>query len=140
MESGPVDVFVVAFGEPKFDGSIMAELQDLVTHGLIRVLDAMILVKGEDGTVEGLDIEDLPAEQSATLGFIETGTRGLFDSDDADMLKEGMVPGSAIVAIAIEQRWAIGLKNAAVEAGAEVAMSYRIPGPVVEDALNALGA
>jgi hypothetical protein len=35
-----------------------------------------------------LDMEDLPAEEKTALGFIETGTEGLFDSYDADLLIE----------------------------------------------------
>lgn len=139
MEHGPVDVLVVAFGEPKADGSVLGELQRLAGEGTIRVLDAMVLYKGEDGAVEGLDIEDLPAEQAASLGFIETGTRGLFDSEDSDILAEGMIPGSAVLALAIEHAWAIGLTKALMGAGAELALNFRIPAPVVDDALGALG-
>ena len=109
MEHGPVDVIVLATGEPRFDGSVVAELESLAKAGTIRVLDAMVLVKGEDGTGLSLDIEDLPPEDAKALGFIDSGTRGLFDSEDSDTLFEGMAAGSAVVALAIEHRWAISL-------------------------------
>jgi len=48
-------------------------------------------------------------------------------------------PGSAVVALAIEHTWAIGMRKALEKVGAEVALSFRIPGPVMEDALAALG-
>jgi len=134
MEHGPVDVVVLAAGEPRFDGSILAELQRLAEGGTIRVLDAMLLVKGEDGNGLSLDIEDLPAEDAASLGFIDTGTRGLFDSEDSDILFEGMIPGSAVVALAIEHRWAVSLVNAIQDAGAELALDWRIPAVVVDEA------
>jgi hypothetical protein len=139
MELGPVDVVIMAFGEPEFDGSVLAELEKHAGEGTIRVLDAMVIVKGEDGLVATLDLEDLPPEDAKALGFIETGTRGLFDSGDAETLIEGMVPGSAVMALAIEHTWAIGLRKALEGVGAEVAMSFRIPGPIMEDALAALG-
>ncbi len=41
--------------------------------------------------------------------LVETETRGLFDSDDAETLWEGMVPDSAVIALAIEHTWAIDL-------------------------------
>ena len=63
---------------------------------------------------------------------------GLFDDDDAAMLCEGMVPGSAIVALAIENTWAGELVNAIDEAGGELAWNSRVPAVVVEEAFEAL--
>jgi hypothetical protein len=140
MEHGPVDVIILASGEPRFDGSVLAELERLAESGIIRVLDAMVLLKGEDGVSLTLDIEDLPANEAGALGFIYTGTRGMFDSEDADMLIEGMAPGSAVVALAIEHRWAISLVNAIKDAGAELALNWRIPAPIVDEAFAALEA
>jgi Family of unknown function (DUF6325) len=139
MEHGPVDVVLLAFGEPRFDGSVLSELGRLAGEGTIRVLDVMVVMKDEDGSVITLDIEDQPAEVKEVLGFIETGTRGMFDSDDADLLKEGIVPGSAVAALAVEHTWAIGLRKALEGAGGEVAMNFRIPGPMVDEALADLG-
>jgi hypothetical protein len=131
-------VVVVATGMPKFDGSILAELERVAQAGTIRVLDAMVLVMDEDGTVLGLDIEDLPADEQAALGFIGNGTRGLFNAEDSATLAEGMVPGSALIALAIEHVWALGLTNALYNAGAEIAMSYRVPAAIVDEQFAAL--
>jgi Family of unknown function (DUF6325) len=139
MEHGPVDVIIIALGEPRFDGSVLEELQRLAGEGTIRVLDVMVVVKGDDGVALTMDIEDQPADVKEALGFIETGTRGFFDSDDADTLIEGMVPGSAVMAFAIEHAWAIGLRKALERVGGEVAMTYRIPAPLVDEALAELG-
>ncbi len=85
MKHGPVDVVVLAFGEPKFDGRILGELEKQAGTGAIRVLDAMVLFKDEVGESWRMDLEDLPPEERAAVGFIETGTRGLFDSDMAEL-------------------------------------------------------
>jgi hypothetical protein len=140
MEHGPVDVAVVALGEPHFDGSVLAELEKATGAGIVRVLDAMVLVRDDDGAVYGLDLEDLPEDEKARLGFIETGTRGLFDAEDSAMLAEGIAPGSAIIALAIEHVWAIGLVNALAEVGADMALSIRIPAPVVDERFAALAS
>jgi len=139
IKHGPVDVIVLAAGEPRFDGNVLAELERQAESGTIRVLDAMILLKDDKGEVFHLDFEDLPAEDIAALGFIETGTRGLFDSEDADTLIEGMVPGSAVVALAIEHTWALALVNALFEAGVDVALNFRVPALVVDEAFASLG-
>ena len=114
------------------------ELARLAQTGTIRVLDAMVLFKGDDGSILSMDVEDLPEDNKEALAFIETGTRGLFDSGDAETFAEGMVPGAAVVALAIENAWAVGLINAIEGAGAEIAMHTRIPAVIVDDALAAL--
>jgi hypothetical protein len=139
IKHGPVDVIVLASGEPKFDGSVMMELEKAAASGVIRVLDAMLLFKDEQGQRAALDIEDLPADVAKSFGFIDTGTRGLFDSGDADTLFEGMVPGSAVLALAIEHAWAVDLVNAVANAGAELALDFRVPALVVDEAFASLG-
>src|SRR5688500_5168744 len=138
IEHGPVDVVVMAAGEPRFDGVVFAELERQAASGTIRVLDAMVLFKDENGKRWSLDLEELPPELAASVGFIDTGTRGLFDAEDADTLYEGMVPGSAIFAVAIEHTWAIALVNALDQAGVDVALNFRVPAPIVDEVLAEL--
>jgi len=139
IKHGPVDVIVLAAGEPRFTGGVFAELERQASSGTIRVLDAMVLLKNEEGQAWRLDLKDLPAEQAAAVGFIDTGTRGLFDSEDADTLIEGMVPGSAVLALAIEHTWALALVNALYQAGVDVALNFRVPALVVDEAFASLG-
>ncbi len=139
IKHGPVDVVVLAAGETTLDGRVFAELERQAASGTIRVLDAMLLYKDEAGNRATLDLEDLPAEMKASVGFIETGTRGLFDSADAETLFEGMVPGSAVCALAIEHVWAVRLVNAIHEAGVELALNLRVPAPVIDEAFASLG-
>ena len=138
MKHGPVDLVVLAVGEPRFDGAILGELEKQAASGTIRVLDAMVLFKDEEERCWQMDMEDLPPEEAAAIGFIETGTRGLLDAEDAEVLYEGMVPGSAVVALAIEHAWAVDLVNAIDAQGVEVAINVRIPAPVVDEAFASL--
>ena len=140
LKRGPVDLVVFAMGEPNFDGSIIRELKKQTASGTIRVLDVMVLFKSATGEEYRVDIEDLPESDLAALNFKESETWGLFDSDDAETLWEGMVPDSGIVALAIEHRWAIDLVNTLEAKGVEVAFSYRVPAPVVDDAFASMEA
>jgi hypothetical protein len=140
LKFGPVDVVVLAAGEPRFDGSVFAELERQAAAGVIRVLDAMLLMKDDEGKAWRIDLEDLTDAEKAAVGFIETDTRGLFDSDDAGTLFEGMVPGSAVVALAIEHKWAVDLVNAVYDAGVELAFQFRVPAVVVDEAYASLAA
>lgn len=140
INRGPVDMLVLALGEPIFDGSILRELEKQSDAGVIRVLDAMILFKASDGKCWSVDLEDLPEKDLAALHFISSETRGLFDSEDAETLWEGMVPDSAVIALAIEHIWAVDLVNTLADAGVEVAMNVRIPAPIVDEAFAGLAA
>ena len=138
IKHGPVDVVVLAAGEPRFEGTVFAELERQAASGTIRVLDAMLLFKDDAGNRASLDLEDLPEDMKAAVGFIETGTRGMFDSQDAETLYEGMVPGSAVCALAIEHAWAVKLVNAIHDAGVELALNVRVPAPIVDEAFASL--
>ncbi len=140
ISRGPVDVVVLAAGEPRFDGTVFKALERQAESGTIKVLDAMVLFKDPEGTCWSIDLEDLPAEYRAAVGFIDTQTRGLFDSEDADTLYEGMVPGSAVFAVAIEHTWALEIVNALYNAGVDVALNFRVPALVVDEAFASLTA
>ena len=138
MKHGPVDVVVLAFGEARFDGSALAELKRQSAAGTIRVLDLIILLKDEDENCLRVQVSDLPPEDAAAVDFLEAATMGLFDDEDAATLCEGMVPGSAVAALALEHTWAVDLANAIAAEGGEMGMNYRIPAPVVDEAFAAL--
>jgi hypothetical protein len=135
---GPVDVMVLAFGEAHFDGSALAELERQSAAGTIRVLDLIILLKDEEEQCWRIEVSDLTPEQAAAVAFIEAATIGLFDDEDAAMLCEGMVPGSAVVGLAIENTWAVELVNAIHNEGGELAFNSRVPATVVDEAFASL--
>ena len=138
MKHGPVDVTVFAFGDPRFDRSALRELKRQTAAGTIRVLDLIILLKDEDGESWSIAMGDLPPEQAAAVDFIEAETIGLFDDEDAATLCEGMVPGSAVVALAIEHTWAVELAKDIHAEGGEMALNFRVPAPIVDEAFASL--
>lgn len=138
FKHGPVDVYVMAAGEPYFDGSVLAELERKVAAGTIRVLDLMVLFMDENGRGWRLDPTGMSPEQASAIRFIEPATRGIFSDDDAEPLYEGMAPGSAVFALAIEHAWAVDLVNALKDAGVEMAFNFRVPAPIVDEAFASL--
>jgi hypothetical protein len=138
MNHGPVDVVVLAFGNPRFDGSALAELQRQSDSGTIRVLDMVVLLKDEDEQCWRVEISDLPPEQAAVVEFFKVETIGLFDDEDVAWLCEGMLPASAVVALAIENTWAIELANDVHAEGGELAFNSRVPAMIVDEAFATL--
>jgi hypothetical protein len=135
MKHGPVDVVVLGFGEARFDYSALTELEKQIAAGTIRVLDLIMLQKDEAGQCWRTEASDLPPEQAIVVDLIEAEFGGIFDEEDAAILCEGMVPGSAIVGLAIENTWAADLVNAIHAEGGELAFNFRIPAPIVDEAL-----
>ena len=67
MKHGPVDVVVLAFGEARFDGSALAELERQAAAGTIRVLDLIILLKDENEECWRIEVSDLPPGVTAEI-------------------------------------------------------------------------
>ena len=57
---GPVDYVVVGFPADKadFSGAMADELKKLVDSGTVRVLDLLMVRRGEDGTVAVAELRD----------------------------------------------------------------------------------
>ena len=128
----------MAFGEARFDGSALTELERQSAAGTIRVLDLIILLKDEEEQCFRIEVSDLTPEQAAAVAFIEAETLGLFDDEDAATLCEGMVPGSAVAGLAIENTWALELTKAIHAEGGELAFNFRVPAPIVDEAFASL--
>src|SRR5918995_696893 len=60
---GPLQLIVVAFETTeRFDGQIARELRDLRGRGLIQVVDARLLSRGEDGELTETDLNQIIGE------------------------------------------------------------------------------
>src|SRR5205085_5257881 len=115
-------------------------LVDLVERGVIRVLDAMFVIRREDGTFSGFDATDLDEKGVGSFTVFEGASSGLLGDEDVAMAAEAIEPGSAAVMIVYENRWAAPF-IAAVRRNGGVPLAFeRIPAQDVIDALDALDA
>ena len=140
-EFGPIDIVVIAYpaGAP-MTGEAAPLLVDLVERGIIRVLDAMFVMKNEDGTFSGFDARDLDEKGVGDFTVFEGASSGLLGEEDAATAADALEPGSAAVMIVYENRWA-GPFIAAVRRNGGVPIAFeRIPAQDVIDALDALDA
>ncbi len=119
--SGPVQVLVIGFEAPSFSGEVLAELTRLRERGVVRLVDVLLVERGDDGTFE---ILDPPPGSDPDLGKIAAqvlGGGGEADSDvpeDAGWSLADAVPPGGVAAVALlEHLWAEPLLAAIGRAG-----------------------
>ncbi len=126
-ELGPVDYAVVEFpaGASNFTGEMAAELLALVDSGTIRVIDILILIKDEDGTVEAHELSDVG--ELGELQALEAQLAELLAEEDVAHLAAAMEPGSTAGVLIWENLWAARFASAARRSGGQLIANGRIP-------------
>jgi uncharacterized membrane protein len=140
MTMGPVQLLVVGFAGGEFKGEIIAELDRLREHDIVRLIDLVFVRKHEDGTVEKVLRSDLSPEEAeefgatvgALIGFGAAGEAGaelgaiegaaaledghVFD-DEVWYVEDAIPPGTAAAVALLEHRWALPLRDGIRRAG-----------------------
>jgi hypothetical protein len=126
-ELGPVDYLIVEFpaGAQNFTGEGADELLRLHDAGIIRVMDILILAKGEDGTVMAQELGDL--DDLGALGRLEAELAETLAEEDVDRLAAAMEPGSIAGVLVYENLWAAPFASAIRRAGGQLIATGRIP-------------
>jgi uncharacterized membrane protein len=142
MTVGPVQMLVLGFEDSsKLKGEILAELQRLKEHDIVRLIDAIAVKKDENGEVEVLHQSDLSQDEAMEFGAIvgaliglgaegeegaEVGAKAgaealedghVFDEDEVWYVTDSIPNGTAAAIALIEHRWAIPLRDAILNAG-----------------------
>ena len=124
---GPVDYLIVEFpaGASNFTGEMAKALLALVDAGTIRVIDVLILKKGEDGVVEAMELSDI--DELGPLQVVEAQLASLLAADDVANLAAAMDPGSTAGVLIWENLWAVPFAVAARRSGGQLIATGRIP-------------
>jgi hypothetical protein len=139
-ELGTIDAILIEFRAKELNGELIPPLLDLVDRRLIRVLDALIVLKAEDGSVQTLTSDELDPEQAGDLGQLAGASSGLFDEQDAIDAAAALEPGSAALLLIYENLWSIPFAVAVRRAGGQLVASSRIPVQALLARLDALEA
>ncbi len=126
-ELGPVDFLIIEFpeGHQNFTGEMVDELVKLVDADTIRVIDAIILVKDDDGSIEAMELADV--EELGPLVGLEAELAELLAEEDVELLAAAMEPGSVAGVLVYENLWAAPFASAARRSGGELIANGRIP-------------
>jgi uncharacterized membrane protein len=131
---GPVEFLVLTFpGTTPGDGAIRA-LAGLRLSGAVRVIDTLLVAKGDDGVVTTRELVDVPE-----FAYIaQPDQASLIATDDAQEVGQTLDPGNCAVLALVEQTWAAEAAEAVRASGGELAASVRIPPQVVREVLATL--
>ena len=126
-ELGPVDYLIVEFpaGHQSFTGEGAAELARLHDAGIIRIMDVLILAKDADGSVDAMELSDLP--DLGELQRIEAQLAQTLAEEDVEHLAAAMDPGSVAGVLIYENVWAAPFASAMRRAGGQLIANGRIP-------------
>jgi Family of unknown function (DUF6325) len=127
-ELGPVDYLVVRFPaeNANFSGAIASELKALIDSNTIRVLDLVMIMKGEDGSVEASELRDADDSEVGELRALERDLAILLAEEDIEEIGASLEPGSAAVLV-WENTWAAPFGSAVRRSGGELLANGRIP-------------
>jgi uncharacterized membrane protein len=142
MAIGPVQLLVLGFQDPDFQGEVLAELDRLKESDIARVIDALVVYKDAEGDVAILKRSDLSdaeaAEFGATVGaLVGLGVAGeegaeagaelgaaamaegaeVFSEEEAWDVVDDIPPNTAAALVLLEHRWAIPLRESIMRAG-----------------------
>ena len=126
-ELGPVDYLIIEFpaGASSFTGEMAEELLALVDAGTIRVIDVLILVKDEGGSIEATELSEI--EELGELQVLEAQLAELLAEDDVIHLAAAMEPGTTAGVLIYENLWAAPFAAAARRSGGQLIANGRIP-------------
>jgi hypothetical protein len=141
MSVGPIEVIVVEFPGNRFNGRIIPELKKLVDAGTIRIVDGLLMTRGQDDEVTILEIDqELENPDLSALAELFDVMDSLISDEDIEALQETLEPSSSAAILVFEHTWAIPFRDALVASGGVLAAAVRIPADVVDEVLTALAA
>ena len=121
-ELGPVDYVVVEFPADKadFSGAMANELKKLTDSGTVRVLDLLMVTRGEDGTVAVAELRDHDETEVGELRSLETDMSLVLALEDVERVGADLEPGSAAAVLVWENTWAAAFASSIRRSGGEL--------------------
>jgi len=140
MTIGPVQLLVLGFNGPDFQGEIAGELQRLKESDTVQLIDSLTVYKDAVGDVTVLQARNVSAEHAAEIGAVigaliglgasgaegaEEGAKagadamaekGVFSEEDAWDVLDDIPNDSAAAILLLEHRWAIPVRDAIARA------------------------
>ena len=101
MTAGPVQVLVLGFDEPHFDGSVLSELTRLGAAGVVRLVDLLVVSRADDGSLETVEgyLDGHGEVAAALLEGAREGSRDVSAADTWSLVDVVPSQGLAVVTL-----------------------------------------
>ena len=137
-ETGAIDWMLIEARDKEINGEMVPPLLDLVDRRLIRILDALVLIKRADDDFDALTFSDLDTSQVGEIGELAGASSGLLSDDDAAAAAAVLAPNSIGLLIVYENLWSKPFAVAARKAGGQLVAQGHIATQAIVAALDAL--
>jgi DNA-binding CsgD family transcriptional regulator len=128
---GPMQLIAVRFApQVGFVDAIIAEIDRLQGHGVLRLLDVLVLTMEDSGSLTRVEIADedfgdlliadAQLDPADVLAMFEGRGVEVSQSERAQALAQSLVPGSGLALILVEHRWARPLFDSIADLGGVV--------------------
>jgi len=135
MGIGPVQYMVVAFPGNQFKGEIAPALEDLVRSGTIRIIDLAFIVKAADGSMTGMELEDVGSDVFQAFESLTAERGGFVSDEDLQAVAGALEPNSAAAILVWEDVWATRFADALANAGGQLLDIQRVHRELVDEAI-----
>jgi hypothetical protein len=126
---------IVSFPGNQFKGEIAPALEKLVKSGTIRIIDLAFVMKHEDGSMVGVELEDAGSEVFSAFENLTSERGGFVSEEDIQTVAGALEPNSAAAVLVWEDVWATELADALANAGGQLVDIQRVPRELVQEAV-----
>lgn len=137
MPIGPVEYILIAFPGNHFSGEIVPALQELVTHGVIHIIDLLFIKKDAEGNILVVELDQLDDEEALPFERLDGEVDELLNLADIELAAAKLPPNSSAGLLVWENIWATRFAEAVRAANGQVIANERIPHDLVLAALAA---
>jgi hypothetical protein len=137
-DTGSIDWLLIEGKGKELNGELVPPLLDLVDRRLVRVLDALVIVKRTDTDYDALTTAELDQSKVGALGELAGASSGLLDADDAKKAAAALQPDSIGLLIVYENLWSLPFGQAVRKAGGQLIAQGHVPTQAILAALDAL--
>jgi len=137
MGLGPVEYVMIEFPSTTAIGNIGPALQELVSSGIVRIIDLMFIKKDAEGHTQALEVDQLDSVSAHRYEELDAEVDDLVNMEDIEIAAAELSPDSIAAVLVWEDAWAKRFAEAMRAAGGRVVENERIPSAVVEAAMKA---
>lgn len=134
--TGPMELAVLEFADPAYDGSMASALSDLVERQIVAIVDLLILRKSSEGEVEVVELADAESAVGDQFADLDGDVMWLLSDRDVAAVADHLEPGSTGVVVVWENVWARQMREAIARSGGRLVVHDRLDTEAVLSAMR----